>query len=1124
MPLHSRNLTINPKASAISTHTTPRHSPSAFGDTARYDYSFSDGGEEVEDDSAWIGHADDGGMNFNFESPVRPHPQSPGFHFRRWVSKSPTSDPKMNQNPPNRSHHSNTDSTSSHSDSEPSSSDEMTSKDRKRLKALQRMMPAAMARQLQKKAQQQKAKASANVKRQRSATIDDGGGDSDVVEGPLMPGKTRVRIGQRKGDMQIKGDTESEDSDPPAHTARLHSEPSGLELVGPENPRKHDVASDHVTYISDSMGEEESNDDEVDDAKIDAWLGHRPRSTETGHPRRLREESLVDWMLTRTRTVGGQGKAENRKKRNNKSTRRPGGARGNASGRLRIITSGAQVEQQTLLSFEKQPKPKYSKGTWTGPHAHSTRWSPVENDVDVDDRDDDQELGVNNQWVEGKKYGKSAAAMKNRKQRRGPQVYVFASKGTRITSGRRRLDHGITIDVEDDVFHQALAPKSALRPPARRKVKPKPAGVRNYPDVAMMSMPQNIEVDYEPPARCPDMQTSFEHRRDIKVDFEIHFLPSGLAFQPNTYIGKGWLHELVTLVTGNDNIAVPNSYAAHGIELGPATSPSGLATTLVSVGDGLLNFVSAPADSHTAESISHWEVIIRTVCQLLSWLPSHFDGEECSLLGDALQEQLFRLVTNIDGRHGAFGDDGTPMNNMVLPVYWFAVESLVRFSCSFQKSQPELVFDTKNLIKYIALLARRLQNYGMQRVIEPILAGPEGLDTLFIPIRIAELWVCLFHLVSNCHVPTSDDSKLPQHHPFWRIIQLTLQRDDGSSHAGLEASETTWRTIFSICALSQFSVHGMSTSTCRLPASWELVAFALKQIRLVADPDTDRTLSERILDKRDEYIWLIASRCFILCNQWHWRIDDASVMFIQLASIFRSRKYANLRREASDFPSFMRTKDLQLLAQYKPSDTAFEIFLKLIVQALKDCYSDDQANAQRIMSSKLKKLLALAIPVGSVPFTKSTPPTTHELSMLYNRLSAVAVAIYLESSPTSVEKRLTHARRYVNFKDADDTTRVACIRGMMHFAIIMRYRRLPLDHVLSWLAEMTDVLVDEYRDTNAPGNKLNNSQPSNVSSGRVEFSIQMLLGSVRHIIETPNIDSAQPQQHYPEPALLNGRK
>ena len=246
-------------------------------------------------------------------------------------------------------------------------------------------------------------------------------------------------------------------------------------------------------------------------------------------------------------------------------------------------------------------------------------------------------------------------------------------------------------------------------------------------------------------------------------------------------------------------------------------------------------------------------------------------------------------------------------------------------------------------------------------------------------------------------------------------------------------------------------------------------------------------------------------------------------MFNQLASIFRSRKFANLRREASDFPSFMLKSDFQLLSQYKPSDTAFELFLKLIVQALNDCHPADEGNAHHV-SSKLKKLLALAVPVGSVPFTKSTPPTVHELSMLYNRLSAVAVAIYLESSPASVNKRLTNARRYVNFKDADDTTRVACIRGMMHFSIIMRYRRLPLDDVLSWLAEMTDILVDEYRDIDASANKLNGNQPSNVARQRAMFSIQVLLGSVRRIIETSNIDPTQPQKQYPEPALLNGRK
>ena len=1051
-----------------------------------------------------MGHADDdygGGMDFTFSSPASVHVDNVPPTSR---PSSRNSDPPTNSNP------------NSSEEESGSSSNELTSKDRKRLKALQRMMPAAMARQLEKKALQQAAKTKANAKRRRSTSA----GEEDE-EGPLLPGKTRVRIG-RKGDLDIKGDTESEDGE-------RGSDSTGIHPV---------VVPAHVTYTSDGVIEVESSsgnsssDDEVDDAKIGAWFEGRPRSRPggTGRSRPLREESLVDWMLTRTRTVGGQG---NRRKKTSTSTRRTTvryPSRGNSGVRdgLDVVIGGAQKERQTLLSFDNhnQPQVKRSKHSGAGRPSHTSRCSLDEEDVDMDGFDD-PELGVNKY----SKVAKSVGAGKKKKKQAGPQVYVFTSKGTRITSGRRRTHNAITIDVEDEGFHHALVPEgaNAYRPPIRRKVQSKAAHGREYHNGAAMNILMDIDVgDYDhlsPPPRPHQMQqTSFEHRRDIKVDFEIHFLPSGLAFKPHTYIGKGLLHELVTLVSGGNIVGVPlHPYTAHDITLGPDTSPSNLAISLVSVTDGLLNFIFGSTQNHIAENINHWEGILRTIGQLLLWLPAHSTAEDCTLLGNALQEQLLRLVTHIEDREDAFSNDGTPLNGMVLSVYWFAIESFARFSCSMQKHQTELMFDAKDLIKYISLLAGRLHNYGIRRTLEPILAGPEGLDTSTIPERTAELWVCLFHLVSSCHVPTSNHSNLKHHHPFWRIVHLTLQRDNGI-HAGLEASETTWRTIFSLCALSQFSVHGMTTSTCRLPASWELVAFALKHIRLAVDPEIDKKLSERILDKRDEYIWLITSRCFILCNRWNWRIDDASTMFNQLANIFRSRKFANLRREASDFPSFMLENNLHLLSQYKPSDTAFEIFLKLIVQALKDCHSDNNANAQGMVSSKLTKLLALAVPVGSVPFTKSSPPTVYELSMLYNRLSAVAVAIYLESSPDSLEKQLTKARSYVNFGEADDTTRVACIRGMMHFAILMRYRRLPLDNVLSWLAEMTHILVDEYQAIDTPANKTSGIQLSNIAKHRVMFSIQVLLGSVRRIIESSNIDPSQPQKRYPEPALLNGRK
>lgn len=129
--------------------------------------------------------------------------------------------------------------------------------------------------------------------------------------------------------------------------------------------------------------------------------------------------------------------------------------------------------------------------------------------------------------------------------------------------------------------------------------------------------------------------------------------------------------------------------------------------------------------------------------------------------------------------------------------------------------------------------------------------------------------------------------------------------------------------------------------------------------------------------------------------------------------------------------------------------------------------------------------------------------------MLYNRFSAVAVTIYLEPSSAGVKYSLGKARRYVKFEEADDETRRACIRGLMHLAILLRHLHLPLQDIWDWLAHMSNVLVDEYMQTHG---------------ARIATGIQMLLGCVRRVIETPLMDPGQTVSEYPDPAWLTGRQ
>ncbi|KAI6149003.1 hypothetical protein EDD17DRAFT_1222975 [Pisolithus thermaeus] len=114
------------------------------------------------------------------------------------------------------------------------------------------------------------------------------------------------------------------------------------------------------------------------------------------------------------------------------------------------------------------------------------------------------------------------------------------------------------------------------------------------------------------------------------------------------------------------------------------------------------------------------------------------------------------------------------------------------------------------------------------------------------------------------------------------------------------------------------------------------------------------------------------------------------------------------------------------------------------------------------MASNVKKLLQTATPVSHAPFSRTAPPTNHELSMLLNRFSDMAVAIHLDPMFDSASAKLvavSTSKRQVRLP--------GCIYGMMYFARIMRYHRLCLDEILGCLVELANVLMDDYREAEA---------------------------------------------------------
>jgi hypothetical protein len=974
-----------------------------------------------------------------------------------------------------------------------------SSKDRKRLRALRRMMPAFMIpEQLDNKKPPRWPR--------RSSTP-----DVEVDDKPLLPGQTRVRKRNHHETVDVRGDSESsgdgQDSD---HFLDEHLEigkrsDSGSEVEVHWQRHRRPVLTSEASMSSD---ETESNDDNIDDAKIGAWLADRSISAPSTS--RKRDENLIDWMLSRTRTVGGNDKAQNTMRRRRPANLAPGPRR---RGVDIIVREAGRYghEQQTLLSFSKHHKsrPAHSRNDSCRRGASRAAKHPPNYDIQS-----------HVHQVEERETDAFTSLKRKKKQLRNKvpgQVYTFTSAGTRITSGRQR-DSFITVDLQDEGFHQALAGRDWVKTNTSARILPMANYINKAPSHCISETldfrpATDHDIHPSPPASSP-VEWITRHR-DIKVDCDVPVLVSGISFCSDTYLGKFWLQELIKLVSGTENAHIPEAFESWDFRFTPTMFISDFSQALELVCDKLFE-LSAATQEDGISVFREWEAVMHAVCLHASWLTSDVNEEDSKAFDIAINEPLQRLVGRLEDLH--VSASATRINFFKISVLWFAVEMTARIRSSLLKKGQEHLVSTTALRTYVLALVRCLHNYGLRPVVESIkenLLG--GHDSLSMPQRAAELWICVFHLLDNANLTFEDDSEPRLSHSLWTVLWKMLKPGVRLA-SGLEASEDAWRTIFGLCAISQFSVHGLTTSECRLPASWEVAALALTHISVVADPEQDEGLPERALNKRDEYVRLVTARCFILWGRWHWHLDGDQIIFSNLYEIFKSRKFANLRQEHADLPNFLLKNDVQLLSQCKPSDTAFEIFLKLVAQA--DDRAEGPERLNQPLSVRFKKLLSLSTPKATIPFTKANPPTKHELSILYNILGAVGVAIRLDPSPESIQHRLAEARRCVNFKQADDNTRIACIRGIMHFAIILQHRRFHLRDVLIWLREITNILVDEYKEIDSVLSASAELGHTNVVKDRLVISIQVLLGSVRRIIEAPRMDH---NMEYPEPSLLDGR-
>ena len=677
---------------------------------------------------------------------------------------------------------------------------------------------------------------------------------------------------------------------------------------------------------------------------------------------------------------------------------------------------------------------------------------------------------------EERQKSKGRTSRRRERQLRPVDLSVFTAVGGRVLSGWQRRN-AVTIDAEDVAFRRALEPL-ASRAHQHLSIRPPPGPPRPRRPPRHRSKDRATQDGAPSTSRVPNPELHKEVRQRIIVDFDIPFLSSGKVFAASCYLGRGWLHELLSVLSGTPPSHPPPRFEVDGHALSSVSTALDYTVFLPYACDSFAKVLDGPqVMSH--DSFANWNTNLHAVCSLASWISASAVGNDAHLIRTASLEYTGSLIARIDTVLDS-GEQAISLGPSTLCLQWFAIELLIRTCWSAMGSDEDLATAVN---ARLVGSAKRLLQIGVHAAVSPVVGNDECLDDFLLHPCAAELWICLIHLgaAHGTAAAVPGTSRLPS---MVDILQLSLAASESSAQRGLHASEEIWSTLFGLCALSQFSAHGLSTSTSRLGTSWEIVLLALDRIRLVADPQVDGGLSTRNLRRRDAYLRLVVSRCFVLHQRWHWRLDDdaSAAVFRRLVEIFKSRRFADLRGEIAGFPTFVQENDARLLVQHSSTDSAFSIFLKLIYASAQQMRHPAMREEEYL--GRIKKLLSLITPVGSVqtpqlgpgpPGTSTSANVLHapprrspldddtQLSMLYNRFGALALAMQVLPSAENAHYRISLARRYVDVARATAPTRAVCIRASTLLAIQALELALPVAPALEWSVEIARVLLTEFR-------------------------------------------------------------
>ncbi|GAA5839103.1 hypothetical protein JCM9279_002597 [Rhodotorula babjevae] len=585
--------------------------------------------------------------------------------------------------------------------------------------------------------------------------------------------------------------------------------------------------------------------------------------------------------------------------------------------------------------------------------------------------------------------------------------------------------------------------------PPRRPAASRPAGA-GPADFGIPLVPRALDARVgEPDGEVWASFGRFSH------DFDLHRLPAGVRFAgPDSFVRNGYLFSLVDVSALPQGPFAADVFGCRLVSSMAADEVDALVPTMCDGAHDALATSLAAADGATSPLVEVGSALRFLGHWTSTQVARPAEDDALARLGTAILVHLERLETRLNSLPLPDDPAARAFRLRRIVLSWHVIDLAARL----RKECGDSVVDSARLRRLVAVLVRRLLQHGVDRTTRTLKAA-RAPDALVADVTV-EAWLGLVSLaLSDGGSAGLSESEL------WTIVLDETRATLAGTKAerGPAGGEVISYTAMALCAISQFSPSGISSSKPRLAAHWPALLVTLEAIQPAALAQPDHTLSSTAVARRDRYLWTLFARCLVFVERWAWSVDIRDELLPRLFDLLNARRLADLTTEtAGDFPPFLQ--DLALFdkkLELDPKrDTAFVILLKLVMAAAATLPSSTDAEKRR-RGAQLTRLFLRLSPMASSAWCKqSVELTSRGPSVLVNHYSLhLAFAALL---PSAAPQRIEQAARLIAFGNVDDEARKTCIRAALYFALIARRHQLALGPVVEWLADITSTLKSEY--------------------------------------------------------------